>query len=200
MKEYYLKNKEKLKEQSKQWKENNPEKIKTSGKKHRLKNKQKISERGKQYREKNSEKIKEAQRAYCKTEKSKKARRDYVKNKRIKDKKYKLNCIMRATVGHSLKGNKAGRHWEGLVGYTVEDLVKQLKSTLPQNYTWQDFLDRGKLHIDHIIPISAFEFDKPEDLQFKECWSLKNLRLLPAKKNIIKSNKIIEPFQLLLKI
>ena len=64
---------------------------------------------------------------------------------------------------------------------------------------WQDFME-GKLHIDHIIPISAFNFTKPEHINFKRCWGLSNLRLLPAKENRIKKDKIIKPFQLALQI
>ncbi len=45
----------------------------------------------------------------------------------------------------------------------------------------------GALHIDHIIPIRAFTFNKPEDKEFKQCWSLWNLRLLTKEKNLKKN-------------
>jgi len=32
-------------------------------------------------------------------------------------------------------------------------------------------------------------------LDFRRCWSLDNLQLLPAKENIVKYTKIIKPFQ-----
>ncbi|GAI73524.1 unnamed protein product, partial [marine sediment metagenome] len=44
---------------------------------------------------------------------------------------------------------------------------------------WKDYLNRD-LHIDHIIPKSAFNFTKPEHTDFKRCWALDNLRLLPV--------------------
>lgn len=94
----------------------------------------------------------------------------------------------------SKKNNKNGRHWEGLVGYNVEELKKRLELTMPEEYTWQDFLN-GKLHIDHIIPISAFNFSSPEHLDFQRCWDLNNLQLLPAQENLIKHNKLKESFQ-----
>jgi len=53
----------------------------------------------------------------------------------------------------------------------------------------------GKLEVDHIIPISVWDFDRPEQINFKRCWALKNLRLLPKKENRIKHNKLIKPFQ-----
>ena len=63
---------------------------------------------------------------------------------------------------------------------------------MPKGYCWQDCLE-GKLHIDHIIPIKAFIFNKPEDEEFKQCWSLHNLRLLPAEENLSKSDNITNP-------
>ena len=101
---------------------------------------------------------------------------------------------MRRAITESLKGKKAGRRWEDLVGYTLNDLFKRLKSTMPEGYTWQDYL-KGKLHIDHIIPKSVFNFTKPEHPDFLKCWALENLRLLPERENIIKSNHLTRPFQ-----
>lgn len=94
----------------------------------------------------------------------------------------------------ALKGNKAGWHWEDLVNYTLEDLIKHLKKTMPEGYTWKDYLS-GKLHIDHIVPVSVFNFEKSEDDDFKRCWTLKNLQLLPALENIKKKNKLDKHFQ-----
>ena len=103
--------------------------------------------------------------------------------------------------GSIRKGSKNGRCWETLVGYTVDQLIKRLKKTLPKGYIWQDYLD-GKLHIDHKIPISVFNFETPENIDFKKCWALKNLQLLPVKENLSKHNKIDKHFQpsLLLKV
>ena len=94
----------------------------------------------------------------------------------------------------ALKGNKNGRSWEKIVGYTRKDLVRKLKATIPKGYIWQDFMD-GKLHIDHKIPIAAFNFKTTNDVDFGKCWALKNLQLLPAKKNLQKSAKLDRPFQ-----
>jgi len=94
----------------------------------------------------------------------------------------------------SLKGNKAGKHWENLVGYTLKDLVKHLKKTMPKGYNWKDVLN-GKLHIDHIIPKSVFNFTKPRHIDFQNCWALSNLQLLPARENMLKHDKLTKPFQ-----
>jgi 5-methylcytosine-specific restriction endonuclease McrA len=102
-------------------------------------------------------------------------------------------------INYSLRGNKNGYHWESLVGYTLADLIRRLNKTMPQGYVWKDFLS-GRLHIDHIIPISAFNFTKPEHTDFKRCWALSNLRLLPAKENLSKHNHLDKPFQPALRI
>jgi hypothetical protein len=47
----------------------------------------------------------------------------------------------------------------------------------------------GKLHLDHIRPISSFNYKSYEDIEFKKCWSLNNLQLLFACDNISKLNK-----------
>jgi len=106
---------------------------------------------------------------------------------------------MGSLMWYSLKKNKAGRTWKSLVSYNLNDLIKHLKKTMPEGYTWQDYLE-GKLHLDHKIPISAFNFTKSEHTDFKRCWALSNLQLLPARENLVKSNKLTKPFQLALQI
>jgi len=107
----------------------------------------------------------------------------------------RLNKNMGSNVWDSIKNNKNGRHWEDLVNYTLSGLIKHLKKTIPEGHIWQDYLE-GKLHIDHIIPKRAFTFNKPDDEEFKQCWSLYNLRLLPASKNKSKQDRITNPILL----
>jgi hypothetical protein len=94
--------------------------------------------------------------------------------------------LMRATRGRK---RKAGRSWSSFVNYSVFDLKKHLESTLPIGYDWGDFLS-GKLHLDHKKPSASFQFSSPEDSEFKKCWALSNLQLLPALENIRKSAKL----------
>jgi 5-methylcytosine-specific restriction endonuclease McrA len=49
--------------------------------------------------------------------------------------------------------------------------------------------------VDHIIPIAVFNFEKPEDIDFRRCWALKNLQPLESKQNQSKGAKIDRPFQ-----
>lgn len=103
------------------------------------------------------------------------------------DPSYLLNMRMRVQLRKALRGMKAGRKWEQLVGYTVHDLHEHLRRQLPKGYAMSDFFGR-KLHIDHIIPKSMFDVTKPEELA--ACWALPNLRPLPAAKNMKKGARL----------
>lgn len=46
----------------------------------------------------------------------------------------------------------------------------------------------GRWHIDHIRPKSSFTYTSEDDAEFRDCWSLTNLRPLWAKDNVKKSN------------
>ena len=208
---WYENNKEKVREYKKQYRENNFEKVKEYMKKYRKDNCEELSRASKIYRLKNFKKEKEYKRLYYiknrerfrrysmlrfenNREKIMEYRKRYMAEKRKINPKFNLNCKMSIIIRYSLKGNKNGKHWETLVNFTLKDLIKRLKQTMPKGYTWQDFME-GKLHIDHIVPISAFNFTESKHIDFKRCWALKNLRLLPARENIIKSNKLSRPFQ-----
>jgi len=223
MKEYRLNNKEKIKEYDKKYRENNKEKRKEKNKQYREKHHEKELKRKRLYYRNNLEKIKEDSKQYYNKNSKEMQERMYQwrknnpgymyqwrknnpgymyqwrKNNHRTDLKFNLNDRMRRAINHSLKGNKNGRHWETLVGYTLDDLVKRLKKTMPEGYCWEDCIN-GRLHLDHKIPISVFNFEKPEHIDFKRCWDLKNLQLLPARENLIKSNKLEKPFQLSLQV
>ena len=106
---------------------------------------------------------------------------------------------MSRVIRRSLKGNKSGRQWESLVGYTLKDLIKHLKKSMPQGYDWNDYI-KGALEVDHKIPISVFNYTKPEHQDFKRCWALSNLQLLLKEKNRTKKAKLYKPFQPALKL
>ena len=117
---------------------------------------------------------------------------EYNLKKRIYRKKLRKSyrfCIdnnMASSISVSLKGSKAGRHWEDLVGYTLRDLTTHLESLFDENMSWNNY--GSYWHIDHIKPKSLFEYKIPESEEFKLCWGLKNLQPLEAHKNLVKNN------------
>lgn len=186
--------------------ETNKEKIAARNKAYRKANKKKFIIREKAYREINKKKIK----AYRETNKEKQVVYNKIYRKANKEKfstyakKYIINPKLRLSryisygIYRSLKnGNgKNGKHWETLVPYNLNDLIKRLKKTLPVGYKWEDYINgKTDLHIDHIIPISVHNFNSYTDTDFQRCWALKNLRLLPAQDNQIKHAKLTKHFQ-----
>jgi len=173
-------------------------------KKCRRKYRQEHSEEAKKYRQKHKEEKAEWQKKYQQEHKEElKQRRKNYREERNQHQKIKLKTnpyfrlnrtMSRAVYQVKKLSIKRGRSWKQLVPYTLIELKKHLKRTLPEGYTWKDFM-QGKLHIDHILPKAIFEYEKAEDLGFQRCWSLDNLRLLPAKKNLKKGTKLIIPFQ-----
>jgi len=178
----------------KKYQKENREKIKVKRRNRYLKRKDKEQAGHKKYYEENKSDILTYRKSYEKENRS--AINEYRRNKLQSSIKWRLRYSMSNQINRSLKGNKNGHHWEDLVGYTVDDLIKRLKKTLPKGYNWQDYIaGKTDLHIDHIIPIKAFNFQLYEDTDFKRCWSLSNLRLLPKKENISKGAKLNYHFQ-----
>jgi hypothetical protein len=122
------------------------------------------------------------------------------RKKRAIDHKYRLRMNVSCSIWQSLKrsgSNKSNTHWEKLVGYSLSDLKKHLEKLFIPGMSWDNY---GDWHIDHIIPVSKFNFSDPSHLDFKRCWSLKNLRPLWALDNLRKNNKIEKPFQPMLQL
>lgn len=117
----------------------------------------------------------------------------YIKNKLKTNPLYRLNEYIRGNIRKSLKnGTKNRQHWEELVGFTLSQLKLHLEKNFSPGMTWDNY---GEWHIDHIIPISAFNFETCKDLDFRKCWNLKNLQPLWAIENISKRAKLNKPFQ-----
>lgn len=116
--------------------------------------------------------------------------REYIRNL-ISTPQGKLNNSMRSGVNRGLKvGAKAGRKTYDLLGYTAEELREHLERQFLPGMSWDNY-GRGGWSVDHIRPLSSFDYDSPEHPDFKECWSLTNLRPLWEKDNISKGAKIL---------
>lgn len=196
-------NKEEKREYNKKYRQTHKEEIKEYGKQYYQKNEEKIKqyyqdhkEERKQYRRSHKEERKqycqnhiEERRKYDKQyhqdhkEERKRYHQDHKdeRNERNKirlrtDLKYNLNNRMSNAIHKSLRNGsgKRGHRWETLVGYTSKQLKRYLKKTMPNGYSWQDYLE-GRLHLDHIFPLSVFDITSPESLGFQRCWALDNL-------------------------
>lgn len=119
-------------------------------------------------------------------EKTRRVKRDYYHRIEKKDPKFMLNRHMTTLINRCLKNGKGGQSWRKFVDFTLRDLMVHLESQFTDGMSWENRGVHG-WHIDHIRPISSFNFQKPEDSEFKECWSLNNLQPLWAKDNCSKN-------------
>ncbi len=101
----------------------------------------------------------------------------------------RIRQAISAGVRKSLEDGKNGRSWESLVGYTLAELMAHLESQFTKGMTWENRGQNG-WHIDHIKPMSHFNFTSPDDPEFLECWSLWNLRPVWGKENMSRGNRV----------
>jgi len=94
----------------------------------------------------------------------------------------------------AIRGNKAGRSWELLVGYTVGELHAHLESKFTDGMSWDNYGKDGWA-IDHIVPKARFHYEHPEDQEFRVCWALANLQPLWAKDNCQKNDRTMEEWE-----
>jgi len=102
-------------------------------------------------------------------------------------KKKRLSNTVSTRMRQSLNGCKYGRHWEDLVGYTLNELKIHLELLFQDGMTWKNHGLFG-WHIDHKRPINSFNITSYNCDDFKECWSLDNLQPLWATDNLKKSD------------
>lgn len=200
-------------EYQREWREKNPDKVLEIKKKYESVNADKISESRKEWRKENLDLARRisrdsARRKYAEDPEKARARnrkrraadpeknREYQRNsdkKRLSKPQGRLTASVKAGVIRGLKkGAKSGRKTFEILGYTPEDLRNHLDKLFLPGMSWENY---GEWHIDHVIPLSAFNYETPDDIDFRRAWALSNLQPLWAFDNISKHAKITEPFQ-----
>lgn len=170
-----------MSERNRKWREANPEKVREFEKK--------AAEYRKKYKQQPHRK--ERTRELQSTPESKAARAKRVRERRAKDHVFRIKSRISCLVNASLRSRgigKRGRSWETLLGYTRLELMEHLEAQFVKGMSWDNV---GDWHIDHIVPISTFRFDGPDDPEFKAAWALTNLRPLWAEANKKKGDKRI---------
>jgi hypothetical protein len=168
----------------------------------------KVKNGNKKWRETHKEYVKEVHRAWSASEKKREYDRQWRANNpekylaamnraaavRLSTLKGRLSLRAASAIRSSLKpGAKANRHWEELVSFTVDQLKTHLEKQFKPGMTWENYGTYWS--IDHKIPVAVHNFERPEDIDFRLCWSLKNLQPMEKLANISKGAKIEEPFQ-----
>ena len=125
----------------------------------------------------------------------------YLRKRRREDIRFRLDEAMSGAIRMALHGRKIGRRWESLVFYELDDLIRHLEKQFKDGMSWENYGNKkGQWSIDHIIPKSRFNYEKPEDIDFRRCWALKNLRPLWHVENLVKNDRLERPFQPSLKL
>ncbi len=196
---YVLDNVEKIAK----YNERRREKRKQNCKKYYEKNKDQFKAKAKIYRESHQEQIKnyrvqhaEERKFLDKIYKQKnKQRRNEIRNQRFKnDIIFKLQQILRNRTRCAIKSNRKIGPTIDFIGCSIEELKLKFESLFYPNpetgemMTWENYGYYG-WHIDHIIPLSAFDLTDPK--QFKKACHYTNLQPLWWKENLSKGNKII---------
>ena len=192
MKEYRKKHSMAIKEYRKKYQAKNKTAIKAYDRKRYAEKSETMKEYGRKYYTENKEARKEYHKKWRLNHK--KQRNEYMRQRTNLNPKFKINEAISSNIRSSLKGKKAGRHWETFVDYTVDQLKRHLEKQFKDGMSWDNY-GRNGWNIDHIIPVSVFNFSSPNDIDFKRCWALSNLQPMWARENIIKSNKLNKPFQ-----
>ena len=170
IKEYYLKNKERLiKINRENRKKNDYDRL------YYLKNKEKKQKYKRKYYLKNKKYI---IKKVC----------SYIEYKRKNNINFNLLCSLRTRLNHALNGETKSKKTLQLLGIkNINFLKKYLESKFKPGMSWKK---RNLIHIDHIMPCSSFDLSDPK--QQAKCFHYTNLQPLWAKENLIKSDKILK--------
>ena len=193
--QYYQEHKDEIEEYKRKYNRSHEDEIKEYKRRYYQLHKEELAIYYERYRQSNRGKAREYRQLHKQETREynqlhKEERREYARKYR-NTLKGKLDDRMGTAIYLALKGKKAGRSWERLVGYTLKDLIKHLESKFTDGLTWKKFLN-GEYDIDHKKPKSLFRYEKPEDPEFKKCWALENLQPLKTIDNLRKSNHYAE--------
>lgn len=173
MRQYRIKNKEKMKKYRVEWRAKNPDKVK------KYQEKQK-SEEGKKY-------FRAYNKLYIQLPHMKKKRNHYkkiyMKNRYYGDSFWRLKRNLHSCINQAIHINKDYSHrqrkWEKIVGYDFITLKHHLKKLFTLNMSMKNY---GELwSIDHIIP--QCNWQKGDESSLKEIWQLSNVRPLLISKH-----------------
>lgn len=157
-------------ERSRKWAEENPDRVLANVR---------------AYNDRNRERVNERNREITKRPHVREYRREWDRQYRQKPKQ-RVDQRMKTAIAHSLKGEKNGRSWEALVGYTVDELYSHLERQFVPGMSWENI---GDWHIDHIVPKSSFQYETDDCDEFRAAWAITNLRPLWSTENLSKGPK-----------
>lgn len=184
-KKYAIKNRENKNEKTRLWKEKNKEKVAIYAKQYAEVNKEAIKEKRKQRLIEKKDQYSNVRKNWLEKNKEtlKEWNRLYTANRYKSDPTFALKINQRSRVRAILKSNKSDKTHE-LLGCSFEELKAHIESKFVDGMGWHNM---GEWHIDHIVPLAAFDLTKVENQ--KIAFHYKNLQPLWALENLKKGAK-----------
>jgi hypothetical protein len=166
-KDYYSKNRDKLKNKALQFRDSNPDYMKNW----RKNNTKKVIEQKINWYNKNRNKINANER-----------------KRRTFDIQYKIKKNLRRRVNQVITIGCKHKNTIELLGCSLSQFLTYIENKFKHGMNWSNYGKNG-WHIDHIIPCSSFDLTDNE--QQKKCFHYTNLQPLWEKENLSKGNKIL---------
>lgn len=179
-KEYRDSKKDHVKEKNKRYYLENKETVNANNKSYQIQNDETIKAQRKEYR--NRIEIKE--RTQMKNKEYLPIRKEKIKEKRKTDLNFQLSEVMRSKLHKILKNQKTS--YIKILGCDLEFFKKWIEFRFDDKMSWDNF--GSYWHIDHILPINAFDFSDTKNKDI--CFHWTNLQPLPAFENQSKSDKL----------
>ena len=82
----------------------------------------------------------------------------------------RLNNTFAYMIRLSLRHKNKRYEWEKVLGYTSAQLKQHLEKRFTKGMTWHKF-HKGEIHIDHVLPISKFNYGKQHCRRHREFFS-----------------------------
>lgn len=114
----------------------------------------------------------------------------YSRNRRKTDIQFVLAGRLRASIGRAFRRNWVDKPYrtEALLGCTIIEAKAHIESQFINGMSWEN---RSTWHIDHSVPIVAFDLRDPEEIQW--CFNYRNLQPLLGRENLKKQATIPNP-------
>ena len=168
---YKQANKERLAEYSKQYKKDNREATLAARAAWRVRNRELLAKRQREYYRDNKKVVLAAQ-------------NEYYKKRYNSDPAFRISRLIRNRILQALDGNDKSARTIELIGCTPEQFRQHIESQFTEGMDWNQ---RGLWHLDHQIPIAAFDLKKPKHQRYAFHWS--NTTPLWAAENLAKSDE-----------
>lgn len=100
-----------------------------------------------------------------------------------------LDTKLRVGISNFLRGVSSGESAFQNLEFTGPELRAHLESRFFGRMTWGNY-GRFGWHVDHRIPLAAFNYETPTDANFKAAWALSNLQPLWWHENAWKGARV----------